>query len=157
VGLSWLARNGRTGVPGVASPGEESLTAAIAARRSRHSRPAARSSHQEAARVARPTASVGEDVAHTARARGQAQWAKEQKRWSTKRPSQLSRTKHDTRVADTSLSAAGIAAVRLKRREDRALVTVRPGDAASARHPIGEMTRRDLSYPWPRTPRRAEI
>src|SRR6266481_9520943 len=39
-GLSWLARNGR-------SPGEESLAAAIAARRSRRSRPVARSRHQE--------------------------------------------------------------------------------------------------------------
>src|SRR5258708_2190208 len=49
--LSCLARNGR-------SPGEESLTAAITARRSRLCRPAARSSHQEAARVARQTATV---------------------------------------------------------------------------------------------------
>src|SRR5262249_28527516 len=40
----------------VASPGEESLAAAIAARRSRLCRPVARSSHQEAAHVARPTA-----------------------------------------------------------------------------------------------------
>src|SRR6266851_10434025 len=61
VRLSCLARNGRTGVParlerGVASPGEESLTAAIAARRSRLCRPAARSSHKEAVRVARQTA-----------------------------------------------------------------------------------------------------
>src|SRR5258708_23526407 len=54
--LSWLARNGR-------SPGEESLTAAIAARRSRLCRPVARSRHQEAARVARRTALQGEDVA----------------------------------------------------------------------------------------------
>src|SRR5258707_13168879 len=53
--LSWLARNGR-------SPGEESLAAVIAARRSRlavlwpdHAK--------EAARVARRTACQGEDVA----------------------------------------------------------------------------------------------
>src|SRR5258707_3030416 len=64
--LSWLARNGRSRGPracGVASPGEESLAAAIAARRSRLCRPAARSRHQEAAGVARQTALQGEDVA----------------------------------------------------------------------------------------------
>src|SRR5258708_37483845 len=54
--LSWLARNGRR-------PGEESLAAAIAARRSRLCRPVARSRHQEAERVARQTALQGEDVA----------------------------------------------------------------------------------------------
>src|SRR5260221_9361735 len=65
-GLSWLARNGRSRGPracGVASPGEESLTAAIAARRLRLCRPVARSRHQEAAQVARQIALQGEDVA----------------------------------------------------------------------------------------------
>src|SRR5258708_39873529 len=62
---------------------------------------------------------LGEDVANTARARGQAQWAKEQKRWRTKKRSQLSRTKNGARAADTGLSAADTAAVRLKRLEAR--------------------------------------
>ena len=64
---------------GVASPGEESLAAAIAARRSRLCRPVARSRHQEAARVARQTDSQGEDGADMVPARGHAQQAKEQK------------------------------------------------------------------------------
>src|SRR5262249_24331050 len=55
----WAGEEGANRGPragGVASQGEESLTAAIAARRSRLCRPVARSSHQEAAQVARPTA-----------------------------------------------------------------------------------------------------
>src|SRR6266481_997455 len=91
--LSWLARNGRSRGPracGVASPGEESLTVAIAARRSRLCRPAARSRHQEAAGVARQTALQGEDVADMVRARGPARRTKEQKPWRTERRSQPS-------------------------------------------------------------------
>src|SRR5216683_5944117 len=86
---------------GVASPGEESLAAAIAARRSRLCRPAARSRHQEAAGVARQTALQGEDVADMVRARGQAQRAKEQKPWRTERRSQPSGISPCARIADT--------------------------------------------------------
>ncbi len=128
--LSWLARNGRTGVParlerGVASPGEESLTAAIAARRSRRSRPVARSRHQEAARVARQTASQGEDVADMVRARGQVQRAKEQKRWRTERRSQLSGTRPSARIADTGVCRLRISVPLDRSVAGAALFTVR--------------------------------
>ena len=156
--LSWLARNGRAGVPARlrgGPPGEESLAAAIAARRSRLCRPAARSSHQEAVRVARQTACVGEDVAERARARGRVQWAKEQKRW-TERRCQLSRTRHDIRITGTGLSTEDIAAARSKRHRCR----YRLGATCRsniAKHSTEDTTKRDLSCPWPRMPRRTEI
>jgi len=56
VRLSCLARNGR-------SPGEESRPAGVAFRRSRRSRPSARSSQGEAVWSARRTAPSGEDLA----------------------------------------------------------------------------------------------
>jgi len=74
-----------------------------------------RSSHQEAAWVARLTASVGEDVANMACTRGPAQWAKEWKRWRTERRPQLFGAEDGTRVAVRSLSAMDIAAMQLKR------------------------------------------
>src|SRR5713101_3934231 len=64
--LSWLARNGRSRGPsacGVASPGEESLAAAIAARRSRLAVLWPDHAIKKAARVARQTALQGEDMA----------------------------------------------------------------------------------------------
>src|SRR5713226_1002055 len=87
----------------VASPGEESLAAAIAARRSRLCRPAARSRHQEAAQVARQTALQGEDVADMVRARGPTRRAKEQKPWRTERRSQPSGISPRARIADTGV------------------------------------------------------
>src|SRR5713226_4297726 len=92
--LSWLARNGR-------SPGEESLAAAIAARRSRLCRPVARSRHQEAARVARRTACQREDVAGMGPCKRRASRAKEQKPWRTEGRSPRSGTRASARLPDT--------------------------------------------------------
>ena len=67
--LSCLARNGRTGVParlvawGGKPRGRKSIRPPLRLRRSRRSRPSARSSHGEAVWSARRTASSGEDVA----------------------------------------------------------------------------------------------
>src|SRR5260370_42294419 len=109
VRLSWLARNGR-------SPGEESLTAIVAARRSRRSRPSARSSHREAsgsrAKQHPGRRRGGHQAACT---RGQVHRAKKKKRWRTERRSHLFRTRDGVRVTDTALSAEDIAALGLKR------------------------------------------
>jgi hypothetical protein len=104
--LSWLARNGRSRGPracGVASPGEESLAAAIAARRSRLAVlwPDHAIKRPRGSRAGQP---VKKKTWQTwVRARGQAQRAKEQKPWRTERESQPSGTKASARLPDTGV------------------------------------------------------
>jgi hypothetical protein len=141
VRLSWLARNGRTGVParlerGVASPGEESLTAAVAARRSRRSRPSARSSHKRGHVVRAPDSIPGEDVADIKRPAQEARFIERRKRnpGVQKGGHACSGPRTGTRVADTGLLAKIIAALKLKRCEGVSL-TVGICDSAPAGYP----------------------
>ena len=78
-------------------------------------------------------------MANMARARGQALWAKEQKRWRTKRRSRLSGTRHSARVAGTGLSARGHRnrLIEVLQNRGAVFVAVRLADAASAGHPNG--------------------
>src|SRR5712692_5801946 len=105
-GLSCLARNGRSRGPracGVASPGEESLAAAIAARRSRLAVlwPDHAIKRPRGSRARQP---LKEKTWQTSvRARGQAQRAKEQKPRRTERRSQPSGTKASARLLDTGV------------------------------------------------------
>jgi hypothetical protein len=73
VRLSWLARNGR-------SPGEESLTAAVAAKRSRRSRPSARSSHKRGPVVRTPNSISEDNVADIKRPAQEAKFIERRKR-----------------------------------------------------------------------------
>src|SRR6516165_5039596 len=121
-GLSCLARNGRHQGPracGVASPGEESLAAAIAARRSRlavlwpdHAIKRPRGSRARQPRQEKTWQAW-------VRARGQASRAKEQKPWRTEGRSQSSGTRAALACRHRSLSAADTGAVRSKRCDGR--------------------------------------
>src|SRR5262249_26299909 len=107
-GLSWLARNGR-------SPGEESLAAAIAARRSRFAVlwPDHAIKRPRGSRAGPP----GKEKTWQTwvRTRGQASWAKEQNPWRTERvpshPPDRAQRSHPV----PGLSAADSGTVRSKR------------------------------------------
>ena len=83
--LSCLARNGQTGVPTGLAPwggkprGRKSIRPPLRLRRSRRSRPSARSSHGEAVWSARRTASSGEDVADVERPAQEARLSRRRK------------------------------------------------------------------------------
>src|SRR5258707_1126674 len=133
--LSWLARNGRSRGPracGVASPGEESLAAAIVARRSRLAVlwPDHTIKRPRGSRARQP---LKEKTWQTSvRARGQAQRAKEQKPRRTERRCQPSGTKASARLLDTWVCRLRIAVPFDRSLARPALFTVRFDD----RHPL---------------------
>ena len=113
-GLSWLARNGRSRGPracGVASPGEESLAAAIAARRSRLAVlwPDHAIKRPRGSRARQPFKEKTWQA--WVRARARASRAKEQKPWRTEGRSQSSGTRAALASRHRGLSAAGFGAV----------------------------------------------
>jgi hypothetical protein len=130
-GLSWLARNGRSRGPracGVASPGEESLAAAIAARRSRLAVlwPDHAMKRPRGSRARQP---CKEKTWQTSvHARGWASRPKEQKPWRTERRRSHPGPGSALAPRHRSLSATDSGAVRSTRLRGLALTTVRLDD-----------------------------
>src|SRR5215831_3586607 len=122
-GLSWLARNGRRRVPalaGVASPGEESLAAAIAARRSRLAVLWPDHAIKRPREVARQTALQGEDVADIGPCKRPGFTGEGTETLAYRRAVAAIRDQAQRSHADTGVCSAGDSgAVGLKPREDR--------------------------------------
>src|SRR5262249_28527519 len=140
--LSWLARNGRTGVPALAGGKPRGRKS-----RCRHcgkaieALPSCGQIKPSRGRARRaPDSLMGEDMANMARARGRVQWAKEQKPWRTERRSQLSgtlprrsRRRHGFVDPRPSLPPGRSA----PEKGDR-VIAIRPADPASAGTPPTE-------------------
>jgi hypothetical protein len=144
VRLSWLARG-----MGEAQ-GKKVSPPPLRPRRSRRSRPLARSSHQRPRGSPGPTAvRIRRGRYRVTRTRGQARRAKEKKHWRTDgRPRHVRTRQHSACMGD--LVASELIGPHRSRCNERAEVTRERSKIGSVNHPRNH-ERRKLSSAWPAT------